>query len=120
MGPDLSDGTITYIDGNLKKVYIQDKYEDTLFHFDLDKYIGKDTLLEDTKVTYYKLYFEHPTAEGLLTLKELNNPDLFKNHSNDYPYLANFKRILKDSKFKILFFSVCFLLGSIVGLFNLF
>lgn len=120
MGPNLSDGIITYIDENLKKVYIQDKYEDTLFHFDLEKYVGKDILLKGTKVTYYKLYFEHPTAEGLLTVKELNNPDLFKNHSKNNLYITNFKRILKDSKFKILFFSVCFLLGSITGLFNLF
>lgn len=120
MGPDLSDGIITRIDETLEKVYIQDKYEDTLFHFDSSKYIGKDKLLKGTKVTYYKLYLEHPTALGLLTMNELNNSDSFKNHSKNDPYLANFKRILKDSKFKILFFSVCFLLGSIIGLFNLF
>lgn len=96
MGPDLSDGIITYIDKNLKKVYIQDKYEDTLFHFDLEKYVGKDILLKGTKVTYYKLYFEHPTAEGLLTVKELNNPDLFKNYKKKDSQLINIKRRLKS------------------------
>lgn len=120
MGPDLSDGIITCIDETLKKIYIQDDYEDTLFHFDLSKYAGKDELSKGTKVTYYKLYLENPTAMGLLTTNEIKNPDLFKKYDKKDSYLKNLKQRLKDSKYKILFFSICVLMGVIVGLFDLF
>lgn len=57
---------------------------------------------------------------GLLTTNEIKNPDLFKKYDKKDSYLKNLKQRLKDSKYKILFFSICVLMGVIVGLFDLF
>lgn len=116
MGPDPSDGIIANIDKTLGIAYIQDIYEDTMFHYELCSYRGKDILLIGTKVAYYKLYNEPPIAVALFTTKELDSTELFKSYDKKNHYLSRFK----TSKYKFLFFGICFLLGIILGLLELF
>ena len=120
MGPDLSDGIINNIDRTLGIAYVQDTYEDTVFHYNLSSYTGKDTLLIGTQVAYYKLYNETPIAVALFTIKETDNSELLKNHDKKCNHLNDCKQIPKISKYKFLFFGICFLLGVIAGLLELF
>lgn len=83
MGPDPSDGIITNIDRTLGIAYVQDTYENTLFHYDLSTYTGKDILLTGTQVAYYKLYNDTPIAVALFTIKETDNSELLKRHDEN-------------------------------------
>lgn len=118
MGPDLSDGIINNIDRTLGIAYVQDTYEDTVFHYNLSSYTGKDTLLIGTQVAYYKLYNDTPIAVALLTIKETDNSELLKSHDEKNHHSRNSK--LKISKHGILFFGICLSLGVITGLLELF
>lgn len=116
MGPDPSYGIITNIDRTLGIAYIQDAYEDTMFHYELCSYKGKDILLIGTQVAYYKLYNETPIAVALFTTKELDNTETFESHDEKHHDSSRFK----ISKYKFLFFGICLLLGVILGLLELF
>ena len=120
MGPDISDGIITNIDSILYKAYIRDAYEDTVFYYDLCKYTGKDVLLVGTQVTYYKLYYKTPVAVGLLTKKEIRHTESFKNHDKKRQYSSYSEPGFEISTYKILLLGICFLLGIVIGLLNLF
>lgn len=120
MGPDPSDGIITNIDRTLGIAYVQDTYEDTMFHYKLYSYRGEDILLIGTKVAYYKLYNEIPIAVALFTTKELDNAEPLKNHDEKRHYSSRFKQRFEISKYKFLFFGICVLLGVITGLLDLF
>lgn len=121
MGPDPSDGIITNIDRILGIAYVQDTNENTVFHYDLSSYTGKDSLLIGTKVVYYKLYYENPVAVALFTTKEMDNARLLKSNDKKRHHLSNFKQIPEISnKYKFLLFGICFLLGIIAGLLELF
>jgi hypothetical protein len=120
MGPDTSDGIITNIDSILYKAYIRDAYEDTVFYYDLCKYTGKDILLVGTQVTYYKLYYKTPIAVGLFTKKEICNAELFKGYDKKRHYSSCSGQGFEMSTYKTLLLGICFLLGIIIGLLNLF
>ncbi|PYE38994.1 hypothetical protein [Psychrobacter fozii] len=120
MGPDISDGIITNIDSILYKAYIRDAYEDTVFYYDLCKYTGKDVLLVGTQVTYYKLYYKTPVAVGLLTKKEICNAELFKSYDKKRYYSSCSGQGFEMSTYKTLLLGICFLLGIVIGLLNLF
>lgn len=120
MGPDPSDGIITNIDRALGIAYVQDTYEDTLFHYDLSTYAGKDILLTGTQVAYYKLYNDTPIAVALFTTKEMGNAELLNSDDKKHHQGSHFKQKLEVPKYKFLFFGICLSLGIIAGLRGLF
>lgn len=120
MGPDPSDGIITNIDRTLGIAYVQDTYENTLFHYDLSIYTGKDILLTGTQVAYYKLYNDTPIAVALFTIKETDNSELLKRHDEKHHHGSHFKQRFEIPKYKFLFFGICLSLGIIAGLLELF
>ncbi|WP_201619727.1 hypothetical protein [Psychrobacter maritimus] len=90
MGPDPSDGIITNIDRALGIAYVQDTHEDTVFHYDLRSYTGKDSLLISTQVVYYKLYDDTPIAVALFTRKEMGNAELLNSDDKKRPSWLSF------------------------------